>query len=559
MTDEPKPERWQRIKQLFQAASLKDAAEQLGFLQDASKGDQDLLHEVLQLLHSEQDNNESLEAIVAKAALDFRSNDLISQTIGPYQIQRLLGEGGMGQVFLAKRIDQHYEKQVAIKVLAVRRPSSELIERFRSERQILATLQHPNIAQLFDGGETDDGLPYLVMEYVAGLAIDDYCDVNTLSTRERLKLFTKVCSAVEHAHANKIIHRDIKPNNILISELAEPKLLDFGIAKFLQDDTAQHTQVGERVLSPLHASPEQVRGETITRATDIYSLGVLLYEILCGTHPYQTENSSVSDIEKAICETDPIKPSRRITKLKQTHEHEIESIAQARGVDSEELSRMIGGDLDNIVLMALNKEPERRYSSIAEFREDIQRFLEHRPILAKQASVWYRFQKFIRRNQLASVVALSSMVLLSLIAIFSSSRIGFQQEQIVGFENDLKSLNEQVQEVESVNVQLATPVFKPPEVVSSSNDLDISGLYKFVGYEQINEFRMLNDYTLQVKNTVQTTTGPQNPSRRWFVYIRVAPNKFQAKTSIATYTVLDNGHLLWESDRRNIELVPVLP
>jgi serine/threonine-protein kinase len=304
-------------------------------------------------------------------------------------------------------------------------PAPEVLERFKSERQILAALDHPNIARLLDGGTTDDGLPYLVMEYVEGTLVTDYCDDRRLTTNDRLQIFRTICAAVQHAHQNLVVHRDLKPSNILITPDGTPKLLDFGIAKVLNPALSgpamERTGTELRVLTPDYASPEQVRGEKLTTTSDIYSLGVVLYELLTGHRPYRSINTPSHDFARVICEQEPPKPSTAVSSVEVvTHDDSRpqttitpESVSQARDTQLDKLRRRLFGDLDNIVLMALRKEPERRYESAAQLSTDIQRHLDGLPVIARKATFKYRAGKFVRRNRLA--VAAAAVLLLSLI------------------------------------------------------------------------------------------------------------------------------------------------
>src|ERR1035438_1389517 len=277
--------------------------------------------------------------------------------IGPYRVLRTLGVGGMGEVYLAERADAEFEQQVAIKVVFGSALARGVQSRLKIERQILAQLDHPNIAHLLDGGSLPDGTAYIVMEYVDGIPIDAFCDSNRLDIAARLRLFQTVCSAVHYAHQNLVVHRDLKPSNILVTAAGVPKLLDFGIAKLLDHRQAmQHTlavtHADIRVMTPDHASPEQIRGQAITTSSDVYVLGVLLYKLLTGTSPFVIPTMRLADIERAICEKDPPLPSHSIN----TEDSATLSIAEARNTTAGRLRRTLGGDLDNIVLMAMRKE-----------------------------------------------------------------------------------------------------------------------------------------------------------------------------------------------------------
>jgi eukaryotic-like serine/threonine-protein kinase len=332
------------------------------------------------------------------------TEDPAGTRIGPYRVLAALGAGGMGSVYLAVRDDAEYEQRVAIKVMRGGPLSREFQARFRTERQILARLQHPNIARLQDGGTTSDGTPYLVMEFVDGEPIDAYCDRLELGLVARLRLFRTVCAAVHAAHQHLIVHRDLKPTNILVNQDGVPKLLDFGIAKLLDPaesglHTVAFTQADLRIMTPDHASPEQIRGETITTASDVYVLGVLLYELLTGQRPFLLTSRRIADIEKAICEKDAELPSQCFADAQKEAVHKA---AAMRGANPGRLRRAMAGDLDNIVLMAMRKEPQRRYASAQQLASDIGRYLDGRPVIARRDTLGYRMRKFLQRNWAAA-------------------------------------------------------------------------------------------------------------------------------------------------------------
>ncbi|MFO8173701.1 MAG: serine/threonine-protein kinase, partial [Longimicrobiales bacterium] len=343
-------------------------------------------------------------------------------TIGRYRILREIGKGGMGRVYLAERADGHFSRRVALKIIP--RVDEDLRARVVAERQILASLQHPNIASLLDGGVTQDGRPYLVMDYVAGLPIDLYCDRSRLSLRERLRVFLTVLGAVQHAHHNLVVHRDLKPSNILVSESGEVKLLDFGIAKLLAPSLgiaeAPVTRTEDRVLTPDYASPEQVRGNGITTASDIYSLGVVLYELLTGSRPYAVTDAALHSMVKAVCEQDPPPPSAMVMDghdgpseaASPGYRHQ-KDIAGARRTTSAGLLRSLKGDLDAIVMKALRKEPGRRYTSVELLAQDIRYYLDGLPVEARRGTGWYRIRKLVnrhRRGAMAAVVVAISLL-----------------------------------------------------------------------------------------------------------------------------------------------------
>ncbi len=362
----------------------------------------------------------------AELSSDTESSQIwIGRRIGPYRIEEEIGEGGMGTVFRAVRADDEYQKQVAIKLLRGGFASSFAVGRFRTERQILAGLEHPNIARLLDGGRTEEGYPYLVMELVNGVPIDQYCDTHTLTIVKRLQLFRTVCDAVQFAHQNLVIHRDLKPANILVSADGVPKLLDFGIAKLLIDESlspAPEQTVGFlRMMTPEYASPEQVRGDPISTATDVYSLGVVFYLLLTGHHPYRLTDASPQALTKAVCDTEPPKPSEivlRIEAIGGPGERvrltvTPESVGCTRNSKPDKLRNRLEGDLDNIALMALRKDPQRRYSSIEQFSEDIRRHLAGLPVRARKDTFVYRGSKFVQRHKL--VVAAITLFMITLL------------------------------------------------------------------------------------------------------------------------------------------------
>ena len=335
-------------------------------------------------------------------------DDLLRALAGHYEIERALGAGGMGTVYLARREDEHYERDVAVKVIRSGLQSPEALHRFFAERQILARLEHPNIARLYDGGSTEDGRPYLVMELVEGMPVDEYCDAHQLSIDQRLDLFRRICGAVQYAHQNLLVHRDLKPANILVTAAGEPKLLDFGIAKRLEPEASADslTRTGLRVLTPSYASPEQVKGEPVTTASDVYALGVLLCELLAGRGPYRVAAGLPHEIEAAICEQEPERPSLvPFRAAGPGSAASAEEIARARGTRPPALRRRLRGDLDNIVLKALRKEPARRYVSVGQLSGDVENHLRSLPVVARPDTLAYRGRKFLRRHPAGISVA----------------------------------------------------------------------------------------------------------------------------------------------------------
>ncbi len=358
---------------------------------------------------------------------------MMGDRIGAYRVLHTLGVGGMGEVYLAERADAEFEQKVAIKVVHGGVLRRGIQSRFKIERQILAELDHPNIARLLDGGTLSDGTAYIVMEYVDGIPIDAYCDANRLDVAARLRLFQIVCGAVHYAHQNLIVHRDLKPSNILVTSSGVPKLLDFGIAKLLDDGASprQHTlamtHAGLRLLTPDHASPEQVLGQPITTSSDVYVLGVLLYKLLAGIGPFVIASMRLTDLERAICEKEPPLPSHAVT---------AEGVAAAeaivaRNTTASRLRRTLSGDLDNIIGKAMHKIPERRYGSSQQLASDIQRYLEGKPVIARRDTVSYRSTKFVQRHWLPVTVGVS---VFALILAFAATM--YIQSQRIAAERD---------------------------------------------------------------------------------------------------------------------------
>ena len=398
--------RWARIREIFTHAEKLPADQRKRYLDEACDGDAELRQEIEELLASSARTEGNVESIVGEAASKL-SADHTGRIIGPYRVLRVIGQGGMGQVYLAERVDDELDQQVAIKVVGWYAISERQIERFIAERQILANLDHPHIARLVDGGRTEDGVPYLAMEFVDGQPITRYADRAKLSLEARVRLFLKVCDAVQHAHGRLVIHRDIKPSNILVSADGTPKLLDFGIAKLMDSSVIGQqqpvTRAGLRVMTPEYASPEQLRGLPVTTQTDVYGLGLLLYELLTGRFPYDVDDPASPKLEQIILESDPGLPSVAVTRPMRP------GAAAGPTLPATQLSRLLKGDLDNVVMMALRKEPERRYATVKDLADDLRNYLADRPVAARGDSAAYRTSKFVRRNRTA--VAVSTAVL----------------------------------------------------------------------------------------------------------------------------------------------------
>ncbi len=443
------PERWQQIENILDEVMPLATEERAARISRLCRGDAALRSEVEEMMgFCDQVQAESfLEAPPHLAAQDLlgsvlaepRVEDLsVGTSIGPYTIVEHLGHGGMGEVYLAERADPHM--RVALKVVKRGMDTNEILQRFRYEREILARLNHPNIAQLYGGGVTEDGRPYFAMEYVEGKTLEAYCDDNHLSIAERLALFKTVCEAVRYAHRNLVVHRDLKPGNILVSEgeAGQPlvKLLDFGIAKLLEEDASLHTvpmtQAGALRLTPGYAAPEQVRGQHTTPATDVYALGVILYRLLTGRRPYYFEDRSVTSIESVICLRMPDRPSTVVVRPLRSSgdgaaETTPEDVSRHRAVSPKMLRRQLAGDLDAITMMALRKESERRYASAAEFLDDIERYLDNRPVVAQHDSVAYRTAKFVQRHTAGVGITAAMVLLITALVTFYTVQLAHQR------------------------------------------------------------------------------------------------------------------------------------
>ncbi len=401
------PERWQKVEEIFQTALDLGPAERDQYVLRACSDDETLRHEVQLLLAQHESAGDLLDEplygqTVMPALEEMASEDvdpMIGRRLGAYRIEREIGRGGMGAVYEALRVDREFNKRVAIKLVKRGMDTDFILRRFRKERQILAALDHPHIALLLDGGTTDDGLPYFVMEYIEGQPLYRYCDNHQLSIAERLKLFRAICDAVHYAHQKQVVHRDIKPSNVLVTAEGVPKLLDFGIAKLLNpelagDITHDPTATAMRLMTPEYASPEQVQGDPTTPSTDVYSLGVLLYELLTGHRPYRLRNRAPHEIARVICEEPPAPLSIIITRaddlLPNTYLGDeattLRQLYTARKATLESLRREFSGDLDHIVMRALRKEPAYRYQSAEQLRDDLTRYLEGHPVSDLQAA-----------------------------------------------------------------------------------------------------------------------------------------------------------------------------
>lgn len=424
--------RWRRVKSIFLDALDRAESEREKYLDEICGGDAALKKEVGFLLAAHVASESFIESPAFKVTSIFNSDGGDAQAgklFGNYRIIREIGVGGMGAVFLAERADGEFTQKTALKIVRQNFADRELINRFKRERQILASLNHAYIAKLLDGGVSSDGIPFLVMEYVDGEPITDFAVKHNLNVEERLQLFVKICAAVAEAHRNLIIHRDLKPANIFVTGDGEPKLLDFGLAKLIDDgfsaDEAQ-TLTAFRAMTPAYASPEQLRGEAITTSSDIYSLGVVLYELLTGDRPFHFRNQNLNEMINVVCNSEPARPSEAVTQIisdrstgKKVRETGEPDDRQTNKISAVPFSRFsisparLKGDLDNIILTAMQKEPARRYGTVEKFAEDIERHLQGLPVRARPNTFAYRAEKFIKRNYWTAAAGL--LILLTLL------------------------------------------------------------------------------------------------------------------------------------------------
>jgi len=421
------PDRWQRLKDMFNDVNELPLEDRSAYLSTLKVSDQTLFQELSNLLDAEHDSEHFLQNPL------FVDSDrtFIGERVGHYKIVREIGRGGMGVVFEAVREDGEFEQKAAIKLTNRNLLSDELIRRFRSERQILARLEHKNIVRLFDGGITSNYVPYFVMEFVEGVPVTRFCFDNGLTVRERLDLFLQVCDAVAYAHQQLIVHRDLKPSNIIVTADRHVKLLDFGIAKTLDPDA--QTLTVNTPLTPEYASPEQIRGDAITTASDVFSLGVILYELLTEFPPCDIYGVDRLNLPNAVCEVEPVRPSSVVARPRPNGGEKLTNeIAGQRTGIADQMTRSLQGDLDNIVLKALQKDRQMRYSSVEQFAEDIKAHLNGLPVNAHPQSFGYLASKFVRRNRVSVTVGISSILLIVSVASFAvwQAVVASKQKQI---------------------------------------------------------------------------------------------------------------------------------
>lgn len=527
------PELWERVEEIFERALACPPEERKAFLQASCDDDEELLRAVEALIDSDQQAEEFLPSLLVDPTTEEirmpigKVEELrIGHQIGPYQLSRKIAEGGMSTIYLAERADKAFRRQVVIKLIRQGMESAETFRRLHIERQILANLEHPKIARLYDGGTTETNLPYFVMEYVEGEPIDAYCDRQLLTIRQRLELFAQVCWAVHFAHQNLVVHSDLKPSNILVTSAGEPKLLDFGIAKLLDNDLlraeAEPAAFGRRWLTPNYASPEQIQGKAITTASDIFALGVVLYKLLTGRLPHRFDDLNLDDLERQLVGQRPPRPSSivgrsTVTVGKRDKEPSAQEIAELRGVRPKQLQRQLTGDLDCIVLKALHTDPHSRYHSVEQLSEDLHRYLNRFPVLAQADTVGYRISKFFHRHTLGvGVAALFAVLLIAsgLALAVQSSRIARERDQLQEVIALVKDIFKVAAEGEELTVReavdrssgmLAHRLENQPEVRATL--LDTTGTI-FLNLWEIDQAREQLEEALQLRRQLY---GDQDP------------------------------------------------
>jgi serine/threonine protein kinase/TolA-binding protein len=482
-------ERWERLQDLFSRAVELPEKEREAFVSAETGTDKDLKDELLELLACDVGQSTGPLTHALGAAIDATTRDrrkaLVGRVIGHYKLASILGHGGTGTVYLGERADRQYSAQVAVKIVDNAPMHGDLGLRFRAERQILASLNHANIARLLDAGETKDGQPYLVMEYVHGEPVDRYCDRQQLDIHARLNLFLEICNAVQYAHQNLIVHRDLKPANILVTAEGSPKLLDFGIAKLLDtgDSSAMLalTRMNDRLLTPEYASPEQIMGRQVTTASDVYALGVVLYELLTGLRPYTVPSSaSQLELERSICISDPQRPSTAVKKAIEAAEtaagdSPIGAIALARGLQPDRLQKRLLGDIDSIVMRALRKEPQHRYGSVEQLAADLRRYLSAEPVVARQGNWLYYSQRFVHRHAFGVSAGAFFMLVIVAFAVamsFQNQRIAAERDKAANESKSAQAVSEFMLDVFSA----AEPFKAQGKEITARQLLEQSGL-----------------------------------------------------------------------------------
>lgn len=514
---------WKKVEKLFsEALELKDS-ERTSYLKEKCEGNEELFNEVMTLLLADEEIHPILDRKASELINIEEKLNFVGEQIGNYKLTREIASGGMGTVFLAERCDGVFEQEVALKIIKPGLSTIPIIRRFQYERQILANLQHPNIARLFDGGVTEDRRPYFTMEYVDGAPIDEYCDKNKLTINQRLNLFNKVCDAVQYAHNNMVIHRDIKPSNILIKEDGTIKLLDFGISKVLSaegenSDLPTITQAEIHLMTPEYSSPEQIKNSNISVATDVYSLGLVLYKLLSGKPAHEFKTRTFNEYEKVVCEQNISKPSTVIVKQNNGDEEiSNDEICENRKLPIKKLKKLLNGDLDNICMMALRKEPERRYATAEVLAYDIERYLNDLPILARKESFLYTSKKFIVRNKAAVTAAAVLFFIVNGLILFYTIQLKAERDKA----NLEAKKSEQVASFLQDLFLVSDPNESKGETITARELLDRGASRLMLGLEEEPEIKA------QLLNTigrVYTNLGLYNSAEELFLKINENKN-----------------------------------
>jgi len=424
MRADVKAQRWRRLESAFHAALAAPAAGRDQLLRRLCEGDDSLFVELETLLAAFEQSKQfkpPTYGTISDPHVHYGTKTYLRENVGGYQLDRELGQGGMGTVYLAHRSDGEFDQQVALKVVSAHLRTSFFTERFRAERQILANLNHPNITRLLDGGVSASGDPYLVMEYVEGEPINRYCDKRLMTIPDRIKLFLQACSAVEYAHRNLVVHRDLKPGNVLVTAEGAAKLLDFGTAKLLLTGVDESTTTRFGAMTPRYASPEQLRGESVSTSMDVYSLGVMLFELVCGHWPFGDPNLPLAGLERAVRDVEPASPHSSLT----------DETARLRSSSQHKLARLLTGDLRNILFKALEANPRRRYSSVEQFSADLRRYLEAKPVQAREQTWWYRAGRFAQRYRAQLALSAAFIAIVGVSGFVALQQYGREQRRMV--------------------------------------------------------------------------------------------------------------------------------
>lgn len=550
-------EQWEKVDQIVDTALELQGDQRTAFIREQCGSDDDLRSQVTQLLEAiEKSSTQAIQGDIDDFISEIvddgspqnpnKASSLLGETIDKYEIISLLGHGGMGSVFLAKRADKAYDKQVAVKILRRGMDTPSNKARFKRERNILANLDHPNIARLLDGGVTESGLPYLVMEYVDGKPLLEYCDNHRLPIDKRLTLFRDVCAAVQHAHRNATIHRDLKPSNILVTKDGTVKILDFGIAKLLDPDNSDQslyqTQTTARILTLAYAAPEQVENKPITTATDSYTLGLLMFELLTGCHPFDLEDCDFTSSEDKIRNQQPLKPS---TKLNGLSKEEQKFVASRRQTTVSKLSSDLQGDLDAIIMKALRKEAEGRYPSVEQLLEDLNRHENSLPLIAQSDTLSYRLGKFINRNKRAI-----AGILLILIAI-----LGFGSYHIEQVTEERNIAEQEAQKAQTVKAFLVD-VFRssnPRSMQYKGKDLTARELLvngeNAIGRKLKSQPDVYTEIVLAIGDAFTNIDEFEKAENSYQKALTQIPNTADpVENKIRTYVKLGNLKCIWTKD-----------